>query len=215
MVEVVPAVLEQTFDDVKAKVKIIKEYTNFIQLDVMDGQFVPNTTFANPKQAAELDIEMELHLMINMPELHIKPWALDNVRRIIVHYEATTNLAQVIKHVKQAGKEVGVAINPGTSTFEIKEYVNDLDLVLVMGVNPGFSGQHFEYDVLEKIKEVKSYRPDILVEVDGGVNGKTRDVIVEAGCDILAAASFIWKADDMAQAIHQLKTGEKPAEETA
>ncbi len=205
MIEVVPAILEKTFEDVQKKVQLIKPLTNFIQLDVMDGVFVPNTTFNNPEQAATLDIEMELHLMIEKPILFIQKWALPNVRRMIVHYEATANLGQIIKHVKDAGKEVAVAINPSTSTFDIKEYLTDLDMVLVMGVEPGFSGQKFHYDVLEKIKELKKERPDLLIEVDGGVNERTRDKIVEAGTDILAAASYLWNAENLEGAIATLK----------
>lgn len=207
MPEIVPAILEKTFEEVQEKVRQIKPFTDFIQLDVMDGAFVPNTTFNNPDQAAKLDIEMELHLMIDKPILFIQKWALPNVRRIIVHYEAVANAEQIIKHVKDAGKEVAIAINPGTSTFELREYLDQLDMVLVMGVEPGFSGQKFHYDVLEKIKELKAERPDLLIEVDGGVNMHTRNAIVEAGADILAAASAIWSAEDIGAALEQLRTG--------
>jgi ribulose-phosphate 3-epimerase len=122
-----------------------------------------------------------------------------------VHFEAVDNMEHMIEHMRNTGKEVGVAINPHTSTFELKPFINDIDLVLVMGVEPGFSGQNFQYDVLEKIKEVKKLRPDVLVEVDGGVNANNRNAIVEAGADILAAASAVWKADDLGAALTELK----------
>lgn len=205
MTQVVPAILEQSLDEIRAKVDIIKEYTDFVQLDVMDNVFVPNETFRDPSQLGDLDIGMELHLMIDKPSFHVNAWALPNVTRMIVHQEAAINLPQLVKLVKGAGKEIGVAINPDTSTHTLKEVINDLDVVLVMGVEPGFSGQDFHNDILEKIREVKNMRPDVLVEVDGGVNAETAPRIVAAGCDILAAASFIWKADNIATAIDTLK----------
>lgn len=205
MVQVIPAVLEKTLEDIRAKVEIIKKYTDMIQLDVMDGAFVPNTTFNTPSALADLPINMEVHLMIQRPVLFVNSWALPNVKRLIVHFEAVDNMEHMIEHMRNTGKEVGVAINPHTSTFELKPFINDIDLVLVMGVEPGFSGQNFQYDVLEKIKEVKKLRPDVLVEVDGGVNANNRNAIVEAGADILAAASAVWKADDLGAALTELK----------
>lgn len=205
MVQVIPAVLEKTLEDIREKVERIRPYTDIIQLDVMDGMFVPNTTYNTPSALADLPITMEVHLMIQRPVLFVNSWALPNVKRLIVHYEAVDNMEHLIQHMRNTGKEVGIAINPHTSTFELKPYINDIDLVLVMGVEPGFSGQNFQYDVLEKIKEVKKLRPEVLVEVDGGVNSNNRNAIVEAGADILAAASAVWKAEDLGKAIQELK----------
>lgn len=207
MITVIPAILEKTFEDIRDKVERIRPFTNMIQLDVMDGAFVPNTTFNTPSRLAELPIDMEVHLMIARPVLFVNSWALPNVKRLIVHYEAVDNMPHMIEHMRKTGTQVGIAINPHTSTFELKPYINDIDLVLVMGVEPGFSGQNFQYDVLEKIKEVKKLRPDVLVEVDGGVNMQNRNDIVAAGADILAAASFVWKAKDLGEAIAQLQNG--------
>lgn len=207
MTQIVPAILEKTFPDVQQRVKEITPYATFIQLDVMDGVFVPNTTFQNPEEAATLPVTMELHLMIDKPEFFISRWALPNVTRMIVHYEAVSNVSRIIDQIRGAGKEVALAINPGTSTYVLKDYVDQLDMVLVMGVEPGFSGQEFHYDVLEKIKEIKKQRPEVLVEVDGGVNARTRNAIVTAGADILAAASYVWNAEDVGAAMEFLRTG--------
>jgi ribulose-phosphate 3-epimerase len=205
MVHVIPAVLEKTIEGIREKVERIRPYTDIIQLDVMDGAFVPNETFRNPAQLRDLPITMEVHLMIERPVLFLNSWALPNVKRLIVHFEAVDNMEHMIQHMRQTGKEVGIAMNPGTSTYELKPYINDIDLVLIMGVDPGFSGQGFQKDVLEKIKEIKKFRPDVLVEVDGGVNADNRDAIVKAGADILAAASFVWKAPDLGVAMAALK----------
>ena len=205
MITVIPAVLEKTIEDIRAKVERIRAYTDMIQLDVMDGSFVPNTTFNTPSLLADLPIQMEVHLMIQRPVLFVNSWALPNVTRLIVHFEAVDNMPHMIEHMRKTGKQVGIAINPHTSTFELKPYLNDIDLVLVMGVEPGFSGQNFQKDVLEKIKEIKKLRPDVLVEVDGGVNAHNRDMLIEAGADILAAASFLWKSEDLGAALTQLR----------
>lgn len=206
MIQVIPAILEERLDDIKQKVERIRPYTDIIQLDVMDGEFVPNETFyRSPRLLADLPITMEVHLMIERPSLFLRQWALPNVKRLIVHEEAVSNMAECMHIVRDAGKEFAVAINPETSTFVLKEYINELDMVLIMGVNPGFSGQQFQKDVLEKIKEVKHMRPDVLVEVDGGVSVENRDMIVEAGVDILAAATAIWKSPDIGKTIAELR----------
>lgn len=206
MIRVIPAILEERFDDIQEKVQRIRSYTDMVQLDVMDGEFVPNTTFYHsPRLLADLPIIMEVHLMIERPSLFLRQWALPNVSRLIVHEEAVTNMTECLHIVRDAGKEFAVAINPETSTFVLKEYIGDLDMVVIMGVNPGFSGQQFQKDVLEKIKEVKHMRPDVLVEVDGGVNLENRDMIVTAGADILAAATTIWQSDDIGKTITQLR----------
>jgi ribulose-phosphate 3-epimerase len=207
MIQVVPAILEKTEEAIREKVSLLKGITDFVQLDVMDGQFVPNTTFAQASRLADLPITMEVHLMIERPIFHLDSWALPNVSRMIVHYEAVDNVPHTISHIRGLGKQVGLALNPATSTFDIKEYLNDLDLVVVMGVEPGFSGQQFQRDVLEKVKEIKKMRPELLVEVDGGVNAYTRNNIVKAGTDILAASSFLWKAPDLKQAMIDLRDG--------
>lgn len=205
MAVVIPAILEKTWEEIQDKVKRIKPFTNLVQLDVMDGVFVPNQTFNNTSQISTLDIDLELHLMIDKPSLFVQQWALPNVKRIIFHYETGGNISHVVEQVKQVGKEVGIAINPSTSSYDIREHLSDIDLMLVMGVDPGFSGQSFNKDVLEKIKEIKRIQPELLIQVDGGVNEYTGRLMVEAGADILAAASYIWDADDIGEAIKKLQ----------
>lgn len=213
-IQVIPAVLEQEFAEIEKKVAAAKGIAPLLQLDVMDGRFVGNTTFNDIAKLAECDTTWELHLMIEHPEFAITKWSMPNVQRMIVHKEAVNNMQHVIDLIRKAGKEVGIALNPQTSTHEIKEYVDQIDLVLVMGVNPGWSGQDFHYDVLEKIKELKAMREELIVAVDGGVNMKTRNKIVEAGADVLCAYSAVWKAEGgPAAGIDMLKTGERPQEE--
>lgn len=211
MIEIVPAILEQSWEEITEKVDRIKPYTSFVQLDVMDGAFVPNNTFNDTAKLRTLDIDMEVHLMIEKPDLHLRTWAMPNVKRMIVHFEAVSNMRHVIDQIRKLGKQAAVAINPGTSTYEIKDYLNELDMVVVMGVEPGFSGQSFQKDALEKIREIKKWKPEMRVEVDGGVNGYNRDAIVAAGADVLALASFIWKAENMQEAFDILRGTKKSA----
>ncbi|OGY87596.1 MAG: hypothetical protein A2233_05095 [Candidatus Kerfeldbacteria bacterium RIFOXYA2_FULL_38_24] len=205
MTQIVPAILENDFAEIKKKIKIIKPFTDFIQLDVMDGIFVPNKTFADAKLVAQLPISLEVHLMIVNPSLFVKQWALPNVKRLIVHYEAMTNVDFEIETIRKTKKEVAIAINPDTSTFSLKPYLDKIDMVLIMGVEPGFSGQDFQKDVLEKIREIKKLKPGLLVEIDGGVSMHNHEVIVDAGADILVAHSAIWKAKDLAKVFQELR----------
>lgn len=205
MAEVVPAILEETLEEIKNKVELVKPFVKRVQIDVMDGEFVPNRSYNMPGGLDELGIPLEIHLMIMRPEFYIAKWALKNVEYIIIHQEAVTNMEEAIRLIKDTGKKVGVAINPGTSTYDVKPYLENIDLMLVMGVNPGFSGQAFQYDVLEKIKHFKKIKPDLLIEVDGGVGFDTKNVLLEAGVDILAANSCLFNADNIEEAIKQLK----------
>lgn len=208
MLQVIPAILEQSWEEIQKKVELIKPYVQTVQLDVMDGVFVPNTTYNETEKLQSLDIDLELHLMIEKPELTISKWMLPNASRVIVHFEAADNLRLVIDQIRKAGKEVGVAINPETTTYALKEYLPEIDLVLVMGVNPGFSGQSFQRDVLEKIKELRQLKPELQIAVDGGVDATTRDQIEAAGADMISAASAIWKSEDIGEAVKQLQGAE-------
>ncbi len=205
MAIVIPAILEQTPALAAERAQQLVGVAQLAQFDVMDGEFVPNITVRDPQVIASLPLQFELHLMIEKPELSIQRWALPNVQRLIVHYEAADNISHLIEVMQRTGKQVAIAINPETSTHVLKPYIDKLDMVLVMGVEPGFSGQTFQRDVLEKIREIKLMHPGILVEVDGGVNAQTAPDIVAAGCDVLAASSFIWKSPDPAAAIAELQ----------
>src|SRR3989339_652008 len=196
MIEIIPAILEPTLEAIQEKVQRIQPYTQRVQLDVMDGAFVPNQSFCQPAPLAELDIQIEVHLMIEKPSLFISQWALPNVFRLIVHYEAMGNVANEIALLRQTGKEVAIALNPETSTYEIKEHLPDIDMVLIMGVEPGFQGQAFQRDVLEKVKEIKKWEPTMKVAVDGGVTIENARYIMAAGTDVLVVGSAIWKSDN-------------------
>ncbi|MFH0818537.1 MAG: ribulose-phosphate 3-epimerase [Patescibacteria group bacterium] len=206
MTKVIPAILENNISDIKQRIAQVKDYVDLIHLDVMDGDFVPNTTFNDPTALAKenLGIKIRVHLMISQPEFSIKKWNFDAVEAIVFHREAVNNMDEAIRLVRSINKKVGVAVNPKTSSYEIKDYLSKLDIVLVMGVVPGFSSQAFNSDVLDKIKYLKEQQPNIEIEVDGGVNKACKDKIIEAGADSLAANSYIFKSPDIKTAIESL-----------
>ncbi len=206
-ITVIPAILEKSLDAIQAKVAVAKTFSDIAQLDVMDGVFVPNTTFADPQAIAAIDYQFEVHLMITKPELYAAMWNIPNVKRIIVHYEAVSNVQHMIDQLKKMEKEVGIALNPGTPSHVLSDVIDQLDMVLVMGVDPGFSGQKFQHDAIEKIKELKGMRSDLVVAVDGGVNMYNRARIIDAGATVLDAASAIWSQKDPAAAYTALVTG--------
>jgi ribulose-phosphate 3-epimerase len=210
-IQIIPAILETDFDAIVKKAAVAKTLSPITQLDVMDGIFVPNTTFSDPQKIAEIDCTFELHLMITKPEMFVAQWDIPNVQRMIVHYEAVANLQHVIDQIKKMDKEVGIALNPGTPSHALEDVIDQIDMVLVMGVQPGFAGQKFEYDVLEKMKELKGMRSDIVIAVDGGVNMRTRDRVIEAGAKVLTVNSVIWGSTDVAAAYNELLTGVKAA----
>ncbi len=208
MIEVQPALLEQDINELQRKIDLVKGLVREVSLDVMDGEFVPNTTINDPEAISKLDLgdlTMSLHLMIARPQLYLKKWDLPQVTLMYVHREAAENLEQIIKLIKGMGKKVGIAINPHTPTYDVKEVLDDLDSVLIMGVEPGFAAQAFNSDVLEKIKYLRELKPELDIMVDGGVNGKTIETIKEAGASTVCANSYLFKADNLEEAIKSLQ----------
>lgn len=222
---VIPAILAKSQKELKEKLDLILAYADFIQVDIMDGKFVPNKTWGDPKALAELSsvIDYEVHLMVEHPERVIEKWAKAGASRIIFHFEATKNPEKCILEIKKYKKEVGLAINPETPVEKIKKLlplpprlhpgiatgdIRDpkVDYVLVMGVNPGFSGQKFQPVVLEKIKQIKKIAPQIQIGVDGGVDKANAKKLYAAGVDNLTAASAIFKSKNIRKAMEELNS---------
>jgi ribulose-phosphate 3-epimerase len=207
MIEVVPAILEKNINEIKRKIELVKPYAQHIHLDVMDGEFVPNTTFNKPEELSKIKfgIKINPHLMIKRPEFFVKQWAWPEVETIIAHKEAVTNMEEIIKLIKGLGKRVGVALNPRTASYDIQCYLKDIDLVLVMGVEPGLAGQAFNEDVLAKIKQLREWKPELDIEVDGGISNRISGMVIKAGANMLAANSYIFSQADIKEAIDSLK----------
>ncbi|QDP40135.1 ribulose-phosphate 3-epimerase [Radiobacillus deserti] len=214
MVKIAPSILSADFSILKEEIQDVeKGGADYIHVDAMDGHFVPNLTIGplivdaiRPTTKLPLDV----HLMIQNPDPYIPDFAKAGADIISVHQEACPHLHRTIHLIKDQGVKAGVVINPGTSVDAIKPILSDVDLVLLMTVNPGFGGQSFISSVLPKMKEVAQLR-ELLdvhyeIEVDGGVNATTAKLCMEAGADVLVAGSAIFGQTDRQQAIQSIRS---------
>ncbi len=207
MIEVIPAIIAKGFEELKEKIKRIEPYVKWVQFDAIDGEFANNHSWNNPEDLKQLktNLKLEAHLLIKNPELVIDNWVSSGVSRIVFHYSSTEKHQEIIEKVKKAGLEVGIAINPEISIEVVDQYINQLDLVLVMTVNPGWSGQGFMEDMLGKIEQLRSKYPDVKIGVDGGVSIETAPKIIKAGADVLFSGSAVLNSQNIEETIRQLK----------
>ena len=208
-----PSILSANFLNIQADIETLnRSEADWVHVDVMDGVFVPNISIGFPlvKQVAEISKKpLDVHLMIVQPEKFIKELKDMGAMMMNVHYEACTHLHRVIQQIKDAGMKAGVTLNPSTPVAMLKDIITDVDMVLLMSVNPGFSGQKFIPQTLNKLKELRELIDNsgshALIQIDGGVNLETGKLLVEAGADVLVAGNAVFKAPDMVDMIHQLK----------
>ena len=207
-----PSILSADFANLERDIQLVENNgADWIHVDVMDGHFVPNITIGIPvvksiKKVTKLPLDV--HLMIENPEKYIKDFANAGADILTFHYEAVKkeNIKNLISEIKELGVKAGLSIKPKTQPEEILEFLQDLDLVLVMTVEPGFGGQKFMEDCAEKIKLIKQHAPENLyIQVDGGINAQTGKICTEFGANSLVAGSYIHKAENIKEAISSLK----------
>lgn len=205
-VQIAPSILSADFGRLNEDIATIDDHVDYIHVDVMDGHFVPNLTFGAPivkfiKSKNPLDV----HLMIENPENYIEDFAKAGSDILTVHYEVCDDLPAVIAQIKSAGMKAGVSIKPGTRVEVLEEILPKLDWVLIMSVEPGFGGQSFMPNALQKIKWLREKAPQLDIAVDGGVNAETGLQCKEAGANVLIAGSYIFKSDNRVAAINSLR----------
>ena len=207
MIEVIPTIIAKDFEELREKVRKVEPYVDWVQLDIMDGQFVDNLTWNNPTDLKDLktNLKLEAHLMIESPEEHINNWINSGVKRIIFHFESTKKIREIIARIKEAGLGVGLAINPETPPEVVDDFIDQLDLVLVMTVPPGRGGQKFLEETLPKIKNLREKYPHVKIGVDGGINLESAPKVIQAGANILASGSAIFKSDNIKKVIKKLQ----------
>ena len=211
---IAPSLLSANFMNLQQDVEMINNSeADWLHLDIMDGVFVPNISFGFPVLAGLKNActkKLDVHLMIVEPQKFIHEVASIGAYMMNVHYEACTHLHRTIGAIKEAGMKAGVTLNPHTPVSLLEDIIQDLDMVLLMSVNPGYGGQKFIMHTLEKTKALKEMinrkRLDTLIEIDGGVNRQTGKQLIDAGADVLVAGSFVFKAQDPIQTIHELKS---------
>lgn len=207
-----PSVLSADFANLERDVKMLNESSaDWIHIDIMDGQFVPNISFGLPVMKAihkHATKPLDVHLMIATPDDYIDDFKAAGAEILTVHYEACTHLHRTLKRIKAAGMKTGVALNPHTNVQLLKDVLQDIDLVLIMSINPGFGGQKFIPHSIEKVKEIKALitaqQTNTLIEVDGGVNLETGKQLVDAGADALVAGSFVFGSENPIETIKKL-----------
>lgn len=210
---VAPSLLSADFAHLEDEIKKIeKAGADWLHLDIMDGHFVPNITFGPGlvKAIRKLTkLPFDVHLMIEKPDRYISSFAEAGADYLTVHIEACTHLHRTIEAIKNLGVKAGVSLNPHNPPFLLDQIISDVDLILLMSVNPGFGGQTFIEQTILKIATVKSfideYKYNCLIEVDGGINDKTGKKCAEAGADILVAGNYVFNSPDYEQAIKSLR----------
>lgn len=202
--EIIPAIIAKNQEEFSRNILKVKDYVNIIQLDFMDGKFVPNTSIDFDFKLPETNCLFEAHLMIENPLEWIKK-NIEEIDTFLVHYESCDNYKEIIDFVKGKNKRIGFVLNPETPASSIESYLDDIDQVLIMTVKPGFYGSPFLPDMVEKVKKLRELKPKLNLEVDGGITDKTIKLANNAGTNLFVSGSFIVKSDDVENAVNTLK----------
>ncbi|MDD5056092.1 MAG: ribulose-phosphate 3-epimerase [Candidatus Peribacteraceae bacterium] len=209
MTIIAPSILAADFGHLQDEVASIEPYCEWLQLDVMDGHFVPNLSFGAPVcKCIKTKLLLDAHLMVANPADRITEFAAIGCGNITFHAEAvqsTNDRRALMSSIRATGATAGIALNPATPLSAIDDVVSEVDLVLIMSVEPGFGGQSFMPEVLEKVKELRARHPDLMIQMDGGIDTKTAPLARKAGANNLVAGSAIFKAKNRKEAIEMIR----------
>lgn len=207
---VAPSILSADFLHLGEAIRLVEESeAEWVHCDIMDGHFVPNISYGIPIVKAVRPATkkvVDCHLMIEHPELYVEAFAAAGADMITVHQEACVHLDRQVAQIHDLGCKAGVALNPATPVEALVDILHAVDMVLIMSVNPGFGGQKFIPRALDKVRRLRALAPDLLIQVDGGVNAETGADLVAAGADVLVAGSYVFGAEEPMEAIHSLYT---------
>jgi len=210
MSKLIPVINTKTTQKLKERIKLLKNFDGVFQIDIADGRFISWKTWNRPgtlKKIKKIKGKFELHLMVFNPEQVLPDWLESFPKRVIIHCEAIKDFSYIYKLCHEAGVELGIAINPETPFSVIDKYLNKIDIVVMLGVTPGPSGQKFEWFVLDRIQKFKTKYPKVLCEIDGGVNEDNLEEIKKSGVDFVAIGSAIFDSEDPLERISYFKKG--------
>lgn len=206
MIDVIPGILETEFEEIKRRVTKVAPYVEWVQIDLADGVLVDNETFMDPDSFADLAVppHRELHMMVEDPIDKVDEWVEAGFERLIAQIEGIGDPEAFIDAVQLHSLEVGLALDIDTPVSLIEDYLEILDVVLLMGVQAGYSGQEFNPQVLDKIRKIREIDEMVPIEIDGGINERTGRMCADAGATRLVSTSYIFGAEDMGEAIKRL-----------
>ncbi len=206
MKEIIPALLSNDIEEIKNNLSKLEGLVDWAQIDIMDNKFVPNISITvKDLIGVKTDLRLEAHLMILNPEKVLKDCEDAQVKRVFFHFEAVDDVDFVLEQMKNYGFEKGIAINPETPISKIEPYLDEIDSVLFLSVNPGFQGQGFIESVLEKVRELRSISPSTKIEIDGGIKAENIKKVSDAGVDYIVAGSAVLKGGDVEGNLRRLR----------